>query len=157
MSDLTQVGGVLRFTVFGKAKPAGSKRAFIYQPKAGGKPKTAVVDANVKAAVWKQEVALAARAAYAGPLLLGSIRLALTFYRPRPQSHYGTGKNAGEVKESAAKWPIGRPDTVKLTRAVEDALTGVLWRDDSQVVEHLLRKVYGECSRVEVEVQVLDS
>ena len=29
-------------------------------------------------------------------------------------------------------------------RSTEDALTGIIWRDDSQVVEHRIRKVYVE-------------
>jgi Holliday junction resolvase RusA-like endonuclease len=36
------------------------------------------------------------------------------------------------------------PDTSKLIRAVEDALTQVVYRDDSQVVELLALKHYAE-------------
>ena len=41
---------------------------------------------------------------------------------------------------------------LKLTRAVEDALTGLVWRDDAQVVDEVLSKRYGAPERVEVRV-----
>ena len=77
----------------------------------------------------------------------GPLRLTLTFFRTRPLGHYGTGRNAAQLKDRAPDKPTVRPDTVKLTRAVEDALTGVVWRDDSQVTTHLLKKRYGEFGR----------
>lgn len=42
------------------------------------------------------------------------------------------------------RWPITRSsgDWDHLGRAVSDALTGVLWADDSQIVEGRIRKVY---------------
>jgi len=32
---------------------------------------------------------------------------------------------------------------LKLARAVEDALTGVIWADDAQIVDEVIRKRYG--------------
>ena len=55
------------------------------------------------------------------------------------------------------RWCNTPRDSVKLTRAVEDALTGVLWQDDSQVVFHCLTKVWGPCYRVGVKVLDLTS
>lgn len=40
------------------------------------------------------------------------------------------------------QWPGVRPDVDKLARAVLDALTGVVWADDSQVVRLLATKEY---------------
>ena len=45
---------------------------------------------------------------------------------------------------------------LKLARAVEDALTGIVWRDDAQIVDEQLSKVYGEPARVEVDVAELE-
>src|SRR5260370_23539303 len=59
----------------------------------------------------------------------------ITFYLPRPKSHYGTGGNAGQVKSQfAAAWPMVR-DFDKLTRPILDALqlAGVV-ADDKQFV-----------------------
>jgi Holliday junction resolvase RusA-like endonuclease len=38
---------------------------------------------------------------------------------------------------------VTKPDTDKLIRSVLDALTGIVWTDDSQVVEILARKQFG--------------
>jgi hypothetical protein len=47
--------------------------------------------------------------------------------------------------------------TDKTARAIEDALTGVLWRDDSQVVQGTDQKTYGECYLTVVNVTELPS
>ena len=74
-------------------------------------------------------------------------------YRPRPSNHFGTGKNAGVRKDSAPYFPIVRPDVLKIARGIEDALTGVIYRDDSQIVDEHLMKRYGEPARVEIIVE----
>ena len=48
----------------------------------------------------------------------------------------------GTLKPSAPKHPIVKPDTTKLMRALEDALTGICWRDDTQVVIQTAHKAY---------------
>ena len=49
-----------------------------------------------------------------------------------------------------------RPDATKLVRAVEDALTGLVWRDDAQVVIQTVRKRYGHPERAEIFVQEIN-
>ncbi|MCR4339570.1 MAG: RusA family crossover junction endodeoxyribonuclease [Gemmatimonadaceae bacterium] len=71
----------------------------------------------------------------------------------RPAGHYGTGRNAGTVRPCAPEWPTTKPDADKLTRALLDALTGVAYVDDSQVVHLGIRKEWaltGPGTRVEV-------
>ncbi|MBA7632259.1 hypothetical protein ES703_39802 [subsurface metagenome] len=75
-------------------------------------------------------------------LLLGPISLKLTFFMGRPKGHFRTGKHAGELRPSAPEHPTSKPDLTKLTRAVEDALTGIIWKDDAQVVKQDTIKVY---------------
>ena len=146
-------------TVYGKPVPQGSKQSqVIYQ---GGKPVikngrvlTVVRNANDDLQNWRNQVAEAVLGEYvqqppdAGgvvpPLMQGPVGLRIVFLKPRPKGHYGTGRNAGKLKESAPEWPTTRPDTLKLARAVEDALTGVIWQDDSQVVAHDMAKRWGE-------------
>jgi Holliday junction resolvase RusA-like endonuclease len=132
------------FTVFGTAQPAGSKR----RGRFGG-----VFEDNPKADGWKKHVAAVAGADYGHlPLLEGPLGLRITVYRVRPKGHFGTGRNAGQLKPSAPTHPTTKPDTTKLVRGIEDALTGVLWRDDAQVVEQHATKAYGEPARVQVQV-----
>jgi Holliday junction resolvase RusA-like endonuclease len=137
-------------TVYGRPQPAGSKRAF-RNPHTG---RIAVVDASKGTKPWQQQVAGAAlEACGSEPLLLdGPLILDVKFYLARPRGHYRTGKNAHLVRDAAPDYPIGRPDTTKLLRAVEDALSGIVWTDDSRVVYQLASKHYGTPERVEVRV-----
>ena len=105
---------------------------------------------------WMALVGQVAAAHYDGELLKGPLRLFLQFVRVRPMGHFGTGRNAGTVKDSAPRYPTTIPDTVKLARAVEDALTKVIWHDDSQVVVHELHKSYGKQACVKVVIETLD-
>lgn len=139
------------FTVLGKAQTAGSKRAFPFRKK-GGALGVRVSDDNPDNKSWQHAVRTAAREAYDGPLLDGPLFVGMTFYVPRPKGHFGSGRNAGVLKPTAPSFPVTRPDALKLARAVEDALTGTLWRDDSQIVDEALLKHYGEPARVAIYV-----
>jgi crossover junction endodeoxyribonuclease RusA len=76
--------------------------------------------------------------------LKGPVSLVATFRLPRPKSHYRTGRNAGQVRETAPRHPSGRPDLDKLQRALLDGLTeGGAWADDCQVVRLFSAKEYG--------------
>ena len=75
----------------------------------------------------------------------GPVKVRLRFSFTRPASHYGTGRNAAQVKPSAPLFPAARPDLDKLVRAVLDGLTmGGAWRDDGQVAYLSAGKFYGE-------------
>lgn len=136
---------MIAFTVYGTAEPAGSKRAFVV----GGKAR--VTDANRKSAPWKQEVASQGAEATADlDLLDGPLAVCFTIYVPRPAGHFG---KAGNVLPSARVFPTVKPDLLKLARGIEDALTGIVWRDDSQIVSERLFKMYGEPARVEIQIR----
>jgi Holliday junction resolvase RusA-like endonuclease len=65
------------------------------------------------------------------------------FYFVRPKGHYGTGKNADILKDSAPSWPAVKPDVDKLLRALLDACTtAAVWFDDSRVVSVRTFKAY---------------
>jgi Holliday junction resolvase RusA-like endonuclease len=63
--------------------------------------------------------------------LKGGFALTAVFYMPRPQ-------------EPRDRHHLTVPDVDKLLRAVLDALTGILWVDDSQVVIVETRKMYAK-------------
>ena len=84
------------------------------------------------------------------------VSVALHFTMPRPRSHYGTGRNSQAVKPSAPLRHTVKPDLDKLVRTVLDALTGVLWNDDSQVTQLTAFKKYGDRPGVRVEVAYAD-
>lgn len=142
---------VIRFTAIGKPQPAGSKRGFPIRRK-NGSIGVAMSDDNPKAKGWQSIVADAAREAYQGELLRGPLVVRMHFYLVRPKGHFGTGRNAGTVKESAPPYPAKKPDVLKLARGTEDALSGVVFADDAQIVVEMLHKSWGEPARVEVEL-----
>lgn len=148
--------GGLTFTVYGHAEPAGSKRAFAIKRDGVPTGKVTVVDANRHAKTWQREVRDVAREVLAETdteLLTGPLVVSFTFYAIRPRGHYGTGRNTDLLKPSAPPYPTGRPDSLKLARGTEDALTGLVWRDDAQVVTLTVRKRYGAPERCEILIQ----
>ena len=145
----------VRFSVFGEAVPAGSKTSY-------GRGR--VVDSGerrtrkMKTSEWRSHVQAAAGEAMSGGALLeGPLALGVWFHMPRPKGHYGTGRNAERLKASAPAYPTTRPDTTKLLRAVEDALTGIVYRDDAQIVDQHAHKRYAHGpARAEITVTTLE-
>lgn len=70
----------------------------------------------------------------------GPVRVSLEFRLVRPKGHMGKKG----LKPTAPEHPGTKPDLDKLARAVLDALTGVAFRDDSQVVRLEASKVYDD-------------
>jgi crossover junction endodeoxyribonuclease RusA len=118
---------VITFTVIGHAQPQGSTKAFM--PKGARYPVVTSDNPNLKQ--WRQLVAYAAQQhASAGPLS-GGVRVMLDFALQRPKS-----------LPKRTSQHLKKPDIDKLARAVLDALTGILYRDDSEVVRLDVTKRY---------------
>ena len=130
----------IKFFVPGVPAPGGSKKAFKH-PATG---KIMVVDACSRNKPWRERVASFAYDHKPNDLIKTAIELSIDFIMPRPKGHYGTGKNSSKLKPSAPKFCTKKPDATKLTRALEDALTGIIWKDDDQVVKQVIRKHYGD-------------
>lgn len=122
----------IQFFVPGIPTPAGSKRAFVVK----GKP-VLTDSSGAKGKHWRAAVQLAAATACTVPLE-GPLGLFLVFKMTRPAGHSGQHG----LKRSAPMYPVVRPDTTKLVRAVEDAMTGIVWKDDAQVVWQTAVKEY---------------
>jgi len=120
------------FQVFGIPKPKGSARGFVAM-KAGHKPRAIVVADNSKALKsWEGAVRDAAQRVAGEQFFTEAVVLEIEFWFSRPKS------------VSVKKRPdmTTKPDLSKLVRGAEDALTGVLFKDDSQVVTIAARKCY---------------
>jgi len=128
----------ISFFVPGKPAPGGSKRAFVLP----NSRRVVVTEDNKLTKPWATTCKLYATANYAGPLWVCPISIQVIFQIERPKNHYRTGKNAAILKDNAPKFPITKPDCTKLMRPLEDALTKVIWLDDSQIVKQNILKVY---------------
>jgi len=123
------------FNVRGVPAPGGSKRAI--RTRSG---RIVLIDACKRNKAWRTLVAVAARQALGGAgVLQPPLALFIEFRMPRPKSHYGSD---GTVRPNAPWAPTVRPDATKLLRSTEDALTGILWSDDAQIVEQRVCKSY---------------
>jgi len=117
------------FHVDGTPTAQGSVKAIT---RAGGHAN--IVHANpIALRSWRQDIA--ARARDAGvELTLEPVTVRLVFRLQRPAS----------VTEKRRPFPSVKPDLDKLARAVLDALTGITYRDDAQVVRLDTSKVYAD-------------
>ena len=110
-----------------------------------------MVEASKYVARWRREIAAVAKEHMQGMEPTEQcLEVDLEFYFPRPKTHLTA---AGDVKATAPTFRAQRPDVDKLTRAVLDACTGIVYADDSQVVCLVARKEYGEIPGVNVYIQ----
>lgn len=127
---------MIEFTVYGQPVPQGSKKAF---------GRNVVEIADVRLRSWRHDVAVTAKEAMNGASpLVEPVEVRLMFFLPRPKGHFGSGRNAERIRDSAPAVPGVKPDLDKLTRSVLDALTGTVIRDDSQVVGLIASKLYDD-------------
>lgn len=144
MQEVIQVNVSFQFTVWGTPVPQGSMRAFIIK-KTG---RAIVTSSNKKVKPWRNEVAGAALQAievYGFPPMMNAepVQMEVEFFFDKPKSVKGNFK-------------VTKPDMDKLLRAIFDALTGVAYKDDSQVVRCILTKQYGYPPCVKVKVSSPD-
>lgn len=130
MLERREEGGglMVSFYVFGEPISQGSLTSF---NDAHGNVRTKHSNAT-RLKPWRQIVAdVAQRHA---SMLSGAVTLRCTFDLPRPKS----------LAKALLPPMTKRPDLSKLVRAVEDALTSVMYHDDSQVVEIVAKKRYAD-------------
>lgn len=116
------------FFVAGKPATKGSARAI----KRGGYAVLVASSSNKnrdEQRAWATVVGQVARRHCAVSAMFGPIAVEVRFYLPRGSS----------VKRER---PSVKPDIDKLLRATFDALTGIAWSDDAQVVEVTASKFY---------------
>lgn len=102
------------------------------------------VDSGKHNAAWKQTVAAHARRQFRCEPLDGPLRVLFRFYLERPQAHHIGDDRSRPLKPQFLDviGPGTKPDATKLVRSTEDALTGILWVDDAQVIQQYAEKLY---------------
>lgn len=143
----------VRFTAFGVPQPQGSARMVpvgVPCPRCHRRDQLITSD-NPKMKPWRETIRKALDAE--DPQLIdGPVRVSLRFMMPRPKGHLGTRG----LLPSAPAYPVVRPDVDKLARAALDAMTGLLFADDAQVVELIVLDHYATGTPgVEIRVEAL--
>jgi Holliday junction resolvase RusA-like endonuclease len=159
----------IAFTHLGKPQPKGAHTSFVPRRKDGslvtranGAPVVVTKDSNPRQEGAQQslaQLALAARIEAGVGLWDGPVTVTRRYFFPRNKGHYGSGKNAGVLKDSAPALPVTAADIDKLDRLVFDALTGTVIRDDKQICAGGHSKHYAEGDdppRTEVEISVIE-
>lgn len=122
-----QTDALISFHVRGLPVPQGSTRAWVVH----GKP---IITSSAKGlSTWRRLVADVAQNYAPAEPWEGPVGIELHFGLPKPKS----------APKRRRVWPDKRPDLDKLTRAVLDALTYVVFVDDSQVIDIRASKDYG--------------
>jgi Holliday junction resolvase RusA-like endonuclease len=136
---------MITFTVYG-------------EPVAQGRPKFTTISGHAKAydpeksANYKSIVRYAASKVRPEKPLEGPLQLTVIAYKSIPKSFSNKKRNLaidGEIK------PITKPDIDNVIKGIKDALKGVIWNDDSQVVELLGVKRYSDVPRVEINIKAV--
>ena len=77
------------------------------------------------------------------------ISMCITAVFPVPKSD---NRRVRQAKLSGEILPTTKPDCDNIAKVICDALNGLAYADDRQVVECLVKKVYGEAPQVEVTI-----
>lgn len=126
------------------------------QPQGKGRPRIGRVKGHArmftpaKTVTYESTVALFAHQAMQGrPLLVGPVEVAVELVCAIPASW---SPKKREQAEQGAIRPTTKPDVDNVLKAVFDAINGVVWVDDVQVVGLSARKTYGAAPGVYVAV-----
>ncbi|OQS40560.1 RusA family crossover junction endodeoxyribonuclease [Chromobacterium haemolyticum] len=125
----------------GKGRPkvssSGGKFARMYTPE--------------KTANYESLIALAAQEAMAGnPLIAGPADVEIAMFLPVPTS-WSKKKQAAALQGQV--YPTKKPDADNVIKAIFDGINGVVWVDDVQACDIVVRKRYADKPGVEVTVR----
>ena len=135
----------LTFEVPGEPVGKGRHRTVMRRGKGGQSYLANITPA--KTASYESTVALFAAQAMAGaPLFEGALELNVIAFFARPKSH---------PKANPPKWVTKKPDASNLMKAVEDAMNGVVYKDDSQFAIVRMVRVYDDRPRIAITIAEL--
>ena len=85
---------------------------------------------------------------YKGELLTGAVKLDVIYFMPIPSS-------LSRKKQALMPYTphIKRPDEDNLTKLIKDCMSGIVYKDDSQVCDARYIKIYSKNPRTEILVE----
>lgn len=143
----------ISFTVLGRPQPQGSMKGFVLPGKGGAKPRAILTSDNTKMKPYRQQVGWAAldaraKAGHAGLFAEKQVAVGVEFkfYFEKPPS----------ISKKRVHISV-KPDIDKICRSTIDAMTGVMFADDAQIIQLIASKNYGLPERAEITVTNLGS
>ena len=106
-----------------------------------------------KSRQYKARVAQSFQRAYMGKPLTKPIKITIRAVFGIPKSY---SKARAKACLEGRQWPTKKPDADNIAKAVYDALNGLAYEDDKQIVMTNTVKVYGPEAQVEVIVEELE-
>lgn len=129
--------------IFLAGPPATKGSVKFFQARSG---RVGLRNDNERTASWSKSLAWLARAKINqqhGHPTYAPFEVMVRVTLERPNGHFTRGRK--RVLRDDAPWTVTkRPDVDKVLRAVLDALTGVMWHDDSMVVRAEIAKRWAE-------------
>ena len=126
-------------TPVGKGRPKFARRGNFVQAYTPAKTKT-----------YEQQIADAARAAMGDKLQTSEpVQVNLNVFVPIPASW---SKTKRELAQKGVVYPTTKPDIDNVAKAVFDAMNGIVFRDDKQIVNQLVTKRYSDNQRIDARV-----
>lgn len=112
-----------------------------------------VIYKQSKTRKWQMACATLGAIAMGGAApLLGPLEVVIVAKVPIPRSWPATKSNAAIA---GAVRPTGKPDYDNVSKIVGDALNGIVWKDDAQIVRGITEKTYSVEPGVLVTVRML--
>lgn len=136
-------GRILKFTIDGEVQPQE-------RPRFSRRGSFVTTYDPPKSANYKKHVAKIAEQYKMDNLIESEIKLTIDVYRKIPKST--TKKDLKRIEEGELL-PIKKPDVDNLAKGIKDGITGILWKDDSLIVELVVRKFYSHNPRAEVIIE----
>lgn len=119
------------------AQPRARARAF----QIGGHTRVSMYDPP-QAKDWKRTVLMQVLPHKPTAPIEGALAMTLVFFLPRPQS-----------LPKRQLFHVKKPDCDNLAKGIKDALRGVVYRDDSQIVRLAVAKEYSQVPGVSIRVE----
>jgi Holliday junction resolvase RusA-like endonuclease len=134
---------MIKFIVYGEPVPQG-------RPRASSQNGNIRMYDPAKSADYKKYVGLIASQHRPSSLIESAVSLTVKVYRPIPKLSKIKHKQAVE----GILRPVSKPDLSNYIKGVEDAIEGILLKNDSQVIDYgQSGKWYGEVPRIEIEIK----
>lgn len=132
-------------TIIVPGQPVGKGRPRAFQTR--GPRRTIKMHTPEKTRDYEQAIALVGRQAMQGREPLGGpVRITLRIFMEIPASW---SKAKREAALQGGVLPISKPDASNVLKAVEDALNGIAYIDDSQIIDATISKRYSAEPRIE--------